>query len=504
VRTQLTTPELPLLLDRAGGKPIHLALYEALRDAIRSGRLAPGERLPSTRDLARQLGVARGTVVLAFGHLIAEGYARGAHGAGTSVAPTLPDAWFALDAAPGTGVVAPRTVALSKRGDVLARSPFTRLSLTSAPMPFRPHTPAVEPFPVRRWMQLVARHARRAGTAQLREVDARGYAPLRQNLAHHLRAARGVRCEVEQVVIVPGIHSALDLVARLLLDPGDEVWLEDPGYFGARVLLHAAGAELVPAAVDAHGLDVDRARARAPGARLAYVTPAHQAPLGGMLSLERRRALLDWAAGERAWIFEDDYDGEFRYVGRPLPALQGLDERGVVLHAGTFGKSLFPGMRLGYVVLPPGLVEPFSAALTNTQRFAPLLPQAVLADFIGEGDFARHLRTMRGIYAERRACLLEGVERELGGAVELVGGDSGFEVLAMLERGVDDREVCRRAVKVRLEPMPLSKYAMLPLDRGGLLLGFAAVSMARTRRAIPELARIVEAARRRSTSPRRD
>ena len=500
----LKTSELPLVLDRSPGKQIHLALYEALRDAILSGRLAPGERLPSTRDLARQLGVARGTVVLAFGHLTAEGYAHGAHGAGTSVATTLPEAWFALERTPPTRAAAPRAVALSKRGTVLARSPFTNLPLTSAPLPFRPHTPAVEPFPVRRWMQLVARRARKSGVAQLREVDARGYLPLRENLAHHLRAARGVRCEVDQIVIVPGIHLALDLLARLLLDPGDKVWFEDPGYFGARVLLAAAGAQLVPVPVDAHGLDVDRARALAPDARLAYVTPAHQSPLGSMLSLERRLALLEWAARERAWIFEDDYDGEFRYVGRPLPALQGLDERGVVLHAGTFSKSLFPGMRLGYVVLPPGLVAPFSAALTSTQRSPPLLPQAVLADFIGEGDFARHLRRMRAIYAERRACLLEGVARELGGAVDLVGGESGFEVLAMLAHGIDDREVCRRAGKMRLEPMPLSKYAVRPLDRGGLLLGFAAVSPARTRRAIPELARIVATAPRRSTSATRD
>jgi GntR family transcriptional regulator/MocR family aminotransferase len=501
VKTGVVRRELPLVVDPANGTTLRLSVYNALREAVSSGRLAPGERLPSTRDLARQLGVARGTVVAAFELLTSEGYLRSAPGSGTSVVETLPDIWFALDRAKETAKGEQRTAELSKRGVKLAKNPFSGLALAKAPLPFRPHTPAVERFPLQRWRQLVARHARRCSVAQLREVDPRGFRPLREVLAQHLRVYRGVRCEVEQVTIVPGIHCALDLSARLLLDPGDRVWFEDPGYFGARRVVEASGALVVPIEVDRDGLDVDRALTLSLPARLAYVTPAHQAPLGAMLSFERRLKLLDWAVREKAWIFEDDYDGEFRYEGRPLPALQSLDRGGVVIYAGTFSKTLFPGMRLGYVVVPPSLVDPFTSALSNTQRFQQLLPQAVLTDFIAEGGFTQHLRRMRAIYAERRACLLEEMASELGEAIEVVGGDSGFEIVAMLEGGLDDRDVCRRANEARMEPMPLSKYAIHPLRRGGLLLGFGAVSLGRTRKAVPELARIIETAMRSRNEP---
>ena len=391
--------DLPLAFDTSGDKSKHLSLYEAVRGAIVSGRLPPGARLPASRDLARQLGLSRGTVVSAYDELVAEGFVRGSRGAGTFVADSLPDSWFA----PGPQAVAdarPREVRLSSRGERLTRSPFLALPLGPA-RPFRPHTPAVEPFPRARWMQLVARHARRSHTDQLRDVDARGYRPLREALTAYLRASRGLRCNVDQVVIVSGVLQALDLVSRLVMDPGESAWLEDPGYFGARCILEASGAAVVPVRVDDSGMDVALGIARAPRARLAYVTPARQVPLGSTLSLQRRIQLLDWADKASAWIFEDDYDSEYRFGGRPLEALQGMDTAGRVLYIGTFSKVLFPSLRLGYLVAPAELLGGLIATRHVIDVHSPLLEQMALTDFIAQGHLARYVRKMRLLYMER-------------------------------------------------------------------------------------------------------
>jgi GntR family transcriptional regulator/MocR family aminotransferase len=489
--------ELPLRVEARPGKPFQAALRDELREAILDGRLKSGARVPATRDLARQLGVARGTVVVAYESLVSEGYLRGAHGAGTFVSETLPDSWFSPEGAPSKGSWPRRIPRLSARGMRLAESPMLDAPLRAA-RPFRPHTPAVEAFPRARWMQLVARHARRSHAAELRDIDPRGHTPLRIAVAEHLRLVRGMRCEAEHVVVTSGVHQALDLTARLLLDPGERVWMEDPGYFGARAVLEAAELVPVPVRVDEHGLDVAHGRKAAPGARLIYVTPAHQAPLGTTLSLERRMELLDFARHSGAFVFEDDYDSDFRYEGRPRSALQSLDTEGSVIHAGSFSKALFPGLRLGYLVLPSALVDAFAGALSTLQRYQPLLSQAVLAEFIAEGDFARHLRKMRGIYAERRETLLSALGRELGDRVVIVGQNSGFDVLAKLEAKLDDRKVRAEAAERGIELIPLSSYAMRPLAEGGLELGFAPVSPARIRRAVPALAQAIDAVARKS------
>jgi GntR family transcriptional regulator/MocR family aminotransferase len=500
MKRSIARRELPLRVAPRPGRPFPLALRDELREAILDGRLKPGARLPATRDLARQLGVARGTVVVAYESLVSEGYLRGAHGAGTFVGETLPDSWFSPEKAPATSAGPGRRAGLSTRGKRLAESPMLDAPLRAA-RPFRPHTPAVEAFPRARWMQLVARHARRAHAAELRDIDPRGHAPLRRAIAEHLRLVRGMRCEAGQVVVVSGVHQALDLTARLLLDPGDRVWMEDPGYFGARAVLEAAELEIVPVRVDEQGLDVAHGRKVAPRARLVYTTPAHQSPLGSTLSLERRVELLEFARRSGAYVFEDDYDSEFRYEGRPLTALQGLDAEGSVIHAGSFSKALFPGLRLGYLVLPGSLVEAFAGALATLQRYQPLLSQAVLAEFMAEGDFTRHLRKMRELYAERRETLLSALLSELGGGIEIVGQNSGFDVLARFNDELDDRAVRAQAALRGVELIPLSSYAIRPLRRGGLELGFAAVSPARIRRAVPELARAVELALRNPRGP---
>jgi GntR family transcriptional regulator/MocR family aminotransferase len=488
----MRSPDFPLVLEDHDGAPLHVAVYAALRGAILGGRLATGSRLPATRDLSRQLGLARGTVVAAYEQLAAEGYLRGERGAGTFVSETLPEAWFAAKRSEVRSR-RQRAANLSARGTLLARSRFPT-ALPGAPRPFLPYTPAVDVFPRERWGQLVARHARRTEAARFRDLDPRGHRPFREALAEHLRVFRGTRCDADRILILPGVHQALDLVARLLLDPGDAAWMEDPGYFGARKVLQAAGATVQPVPVDGAGLDVERGIELAPDARLAYVTPAHQAPMGTTLSAERRMRLLDWADRAGAWIFEDDYDSEFRYEGRPLPALQGLDDRDVVLHAGTLSKVMFPGLRLAYLVVPDALVDPFTAALSTLHRYVPLLLQAAAADFVSEGDLARHIRRARAVYAERRASLVGALESELGDELQVVGSTCGMQVLARLTGRESDRVICRSAREAGLEMLPVSRFAMRPLRRGGLVLGFAAVHPARTRRAIPHLRALLHSA----------
>jgi len=319
--------------------------------------------------------------------------------------------------------------------------------------------------------------------------------PLREAIAEHLRVHRGVECSGDAVLIVSGTQQILDLAARLLLDDGDAVWMEDPGHFGAREVLEGAGARLVPVPVDGFGIDVDEGIAKAPGARMAYVTPARQSPLGAALPVDRRLKLLDWARRNGAWIFEDDHDSEFRYEGRPLPALQGLDRHGTVLYSGTFSKTMFPGIRLAYAVLPDALLDPFAAALSTVTRFQPLLTQMALTDFLAEGDFARHLRRMRMLYAERREALLAALQSELAGQIEIAGSSAGLELVARLRPGVNDRAVAKIAMGLDLEVVPLSKYAIERPQRGGLVLGFAAVSSARSRRAVPALRAAIEQVR---------
>jgi len=475
-------PELPMPL-REQGIPKHRAAYEALRNAILEGRLQRGGRLPSTRDLAQQLGVARGTVVAAFEQLAAEGYIVGRQGSGTFVSRDLPEAWLEVKS-PGTKRLArPRAPHLSRWAAGLdgSSNPFRR---SGALRPFVAHLPALDVFPHDLWSRMVARAARRAVGTRLADIDIRGVRALREAIAEHLRVARGVSCSAEHVIVTPSVQQALDITARLVLNPGDRAWMEDPGYVGVRPLLECLGAELIPLPIDHGGLDVAAGIERAPDARFAYVTPAHQAPLGVTLSIDRRLALLDWAAAHDAWIFEDDYDSEFRYEGRPLAALQGLDGAGVVIHAGSFSKTMSPALRLAYVIVPDALLDRFITAKSVLDRFTPPLVQAALAEFMGEGHFVSHLRRMRELYAERRAALLEAIASELGGAVEVIGSNAGLDLCMWLPPGVDDRAAVDALAAHSVVATPLSSLAMRPLPRGGLLLGFAAFKPARLRAAV--------------------
>ncbi|HTJ84473.1 MAG TPA: PLP-dependent aminotransferase family protein [Polyangiaceae bacterium] len=494
--------DLPIAL--ASGAPIHRALYDALRSGILEGRLRSGSKVPSSRDLARQLGVARGTVVAIYEQLVSEGYLVTRRGSGTTVAADLPDRWFRAPVpreAPSTDSPIEkrqaRPIALSRFGRSQVETPFALAPRRTA-RPFRPHLPAVDAFPTELWARTVARRAKADERLLLGEGDVRGHAPLREVLAEHLRLTRGVSCDAEQIVILPSVQQALDLSARLTLERGDAIWMEDPGYTGARAVFRAAGAELVGVPVDDRGLDVAHGVREAPHARMVYVTPGHQAPLGVTMSIERRLELLGWAKRARALVIDDDYDSDYRYEGRPVPALQGLDKDGVVLHTGSFSKTLLHSLRIAYAVVPPSMLDAFVATKSIVDRFTPAPTQAALADFIEAGHFARHLRRMRELYAERRAALLSALAAELGGAVTVVGASAGLGIAARLPDGFDDLGLERALADADVESIALSRHALRPSERTvrGLLLGFAAYSPARLRRAVERLASVLDGLRR--------
>ncbi|MFN2540435.1 MAG: PLP-dependent aminotransferase family protein [Mycobacteriales bacterium] len=352
--------------------------------------------------------------------------------------------------------------------------------------------PDIAAFPTDVWARLWNQRWRAFSSDYMRYSHPAGYAPLRQAIAAHLATTRGVRCSTEQIIIVTGSQQGLDLSARLLLDPGDPVWIEDPGYLGTRAALIAAGAELVPVPVDDEGLDVAAGMAREPAAKLAVVTPSHQFPLGPMMSLARRLALIEWASRTGSWVVEDDYDAEFRYVGRPLTALQGIDGRDCVIYVGTFSKSLFPGLRLGYVVVPPPLVDGFIAAHLSTDIHAHVMEQAVLTDFICNGHFERHLRRMRLLYAERQAVLVEAAQREFGGILDVNSSDCGLHLIGWLTPGMEDAVAAREAAAHGVDVWPLSLHTIDPYPRAALLLGYASLTHQEIHTGIKRLARALE------------
>ncbi len=480
-------------LEAASPDPLHRQLYDKLRNVILTGRISPGAQIPSSRDLARELGVARNTVLNAVEQLIAEGYLQGEPGSGTYVNRTLPDDTLRVPRLqPSPAQRARKHYPLSLRSRGLTTI-STLLPSAGRPKPFQPAVPAVDAFPFNLWAKLVQKQWRRHPSDLLGFGEPAGYLPFRRAIAAYLTGARAVRCEAEQVVIVSGAQQALDLVSRLLIDPGDPVWIEEPGYPGVRATLLAAGARLIPVPVDEEGLNVQAGVARAASARLVYVTPSHQFPLGYTMTLARRLELLSWSQRARAWILEDDYDSEYRYTSRPIPALQGLAAQEQVIYVGTFSKVLFPSLRLGYLVVPSALVDVFTAARTVAAGQPPLIEQAVLTEFITEGHFGRHIRRMRALYQERRAVLLDEAKRELAGLLEVQVSDAGLHAIGWLPRGVDDRPAARLAAAEGVDTVPLSSFYQGPGKQRGLILGFAAFDAPELRSGARKLARALRA-----------
>lgn len=480
-----------LALDSSAESPLHRQLYDEIRLAILSGRLVPGARLPASRDLARLVTVSRNTVLTAYEQLSAEGYLESRVGAGTFVARDIPETSLAQAPAerraPPSG--APRRIA--RRAQAACASSVGTHRPHPAREVLRPGMPALAHFPMDIWRRLTDRHLRAASVRMLSYDEPQGHRPLREAIAAHLAASRGARLDADQVLIVSGAQQAVDLVARALTDPGDEVWFEDPGYTAARSAFAAHGARLVPVPVDAEGLIVDRGLERAPHARLAYVTPSHQNPLGVRLTLSRRVALSQWAERAGAWILEDDNASEYRYGGRPIAALQGIDPYDRVLYAGTFSKVLFASLRLGYLVAPRDLVPLLVRARELADRQSAALPQYVLADFMREGHFGRHVRRMRTLYAERLEALLAAVARHGDGLLSTERGLGGMSRVLWLPPGVSDEALIPDLRAASLQCMPLSNYRMQPSDPGGLVCGFTSIEPSALDHAIATLAGIV-------------
>ena len=482
-----TELQLPgILLDSNSGMPMYCQLYEVLRQAILEGRMRAGQRLPATRVLAKELGVSRNTVLLAFDYLWSEGYLSGKIGSGTYVTETLPEMLLYADRSPSRTKRHVRTRRnLSKRGKVIAG---ISVGISSGVRPFQHGAPAVRDFPFDIWGRITARQLRTLPHDSFGYGNPAGYQPLREAIATYLRTARAVRCEVDQVIIVNGSQQALDLAARVLLDPGDLAWLEDPGYLGARKAFEGTGVKLVPIPVDEEWLSVEHGMARGKNARLVYVTPSHQYPLGVTMSLARRLQLLEWANRAGAWILEDDYDSEYRYAGRPLSSLQGLDIHDRVIYLGTLSKVLFPALRLGYLVVPSDLIDGFLSAKAISDRGSHTLEQAVLADFIEEGHFGRHIRRMRLLYQQRQEILLDAARRELGGLLDIQPSCAGMHLVGWLPDGTDDEEVSLKAEEFGVTVPALSTYG-LKFRKPGLVLGYPAFDETEIREAVVRLAR---------------
>ena len=453
-------------LDRASRTPLTRQIYMQVRSAVLSGALRPGTRVPSSRTMALKLGVARASVVLAYEHLLAEGYVESRHGSGTFIAGDL------------TGLasrrrVVPRATKRAVPTSAQTFSDFERSAVQSDARPFSTGRTLIDARTADTWRSLTHKAVRRLGANDLGYTDPAGLADLRGNICDYLRAARSVRCEPEQIVITAGTQQAIDIAIRVLLAPGDEVWVEDPGYPLTHAQLLLAKARLNPIPVDAHGLVVDAGLRTAPRARAAFVTPSHQFPTGVALSMARRLELLAWARRSGAFIVEDDYTNEFRYSGPPLASLQGLDDTEQVIYVGTLNKALFPGLRIGYAVVPRALLHAFVGARYLIDRQPATLQQAVVSEFMQQGHFAAHIRRMRQLYREQRDALAETLMRRAADRLDVAVPDQGMHLVAYLCDGSSDVAIEAAAQRAGIVVRAISRFYRAARPRPGLMLGFS-------------------------------
>jgi GntR family transcriptional regulator/MocR family aminotransferase len=484
-------------VDPASATPRNRQLYDAIRRAILTKQLHPESRLPSTRSLAADLAVSRNTVLLAFEQLLAEGYLESRVGSGTFVASAVPDELLHTAARRRVpAAAAPVRRPIARRARAL---PPTVMTTSDKRRAFEPALPALDLFPIQLWTRLIAKQWSRNGPALLDSLaygDAAGHLRLRSAIAEYVGATRGVACEAAQVIITNGLQHSLEMICRVLLEPGENVWFEDPGYPAARSALAAAGAQVVLVPVDSDGLDIDAGFATCATPRLMYVTPSHQFPLGVTMPVARRLQLLEAARRSDAWILEDDYDGEYRHRTAPVPAIHGLDPEGRVIYLGSFSKSLFPALRLGYIIVPPAVVDAFMRARALAGRTLPAIDQLVVADFIELGHFERHIRRMRAAYRERQEALVESAAKDLRGLAVVGASDAGIHSLAWLEN-INDVAASRAAAEENLEAAPLSAFCGEVTLPDALVLGYGAVTPRQIRVATESLGRALERARKR-------
>lgn len=473
------------------GVSLQAWLYESLRRAILGGRLPAGSKLPSTRSMAEYYGLARGTVQAAYQQLLSEGYLQARTGSGTRVSEVLPDPTL------NAGYVRRKVVAKVEEQRAAPDTPwlrrlaeiepiFSRRTLPTGVRPFFPHRGDINAFPIDLWRKLHTQQLRSSRLTMLLDADPAGLPELREAIAGYLAIARGVQVSPERILVLGSVQQGLDICLRLLAPGDSQVWMEDPGYPGARQLMDISGVTRVDVSVDQAGLRVEEGIRSAPGARLAYVTPSRQAPLGGELSPARRLALLKWATEQGSYIFEDDYDSEYRFIAKPIPALRSMPgaEHSVIM-AGTFSKLLFPSIRLAYLVLPEHLMESFTRASALMSRHANSLAQAVLADFIHEGHFDRHVRRMRKIYAARANAFAEAAHKHWQGLIEVPEIRAGMDIACRLQVETE-QDVFGRLQAAGIDALPLASYCVKP--RGpGLVMGFAPYE----ERAIEDAARAV-------------
>lgn len=451
--------------DRSSEVSFYKQIYDGYRKAIITGLLRPGNRLPSTRELATELKISRMPVVIAYEQLLHEGYIEGKTGAGTYVNTSIPDE-----------IVKP--VSMKKINELsprLINSPASSASRLGSPPSllgsFRVSLPALDMFPDKIWSRLMHRHAKKLPIELMAYGNPFGYRPLCEAIAEYLRTARAVRCEANQILITSGSQMALHLCAIALLKSGDEVCMEEPGYSGARDALKRSGATISPVLVDDEGINIDSLINHGNKVRAVYVTPSHQYPLGISMSASRRLELIDWAQHNNSWIIEDDYDSEFRYSSRPIGSLQGMDNTSRVIYIGTFSKVMFPSLRVGYLVIPNSLLDSFSQLREAFDIFPSIIYQLALADFILEGHFARHIRRMRTIYLSRRNALVDAL-REHAPPLEIYNADAGLHLSAFLPEAIDDNEVVSRAAQLGITATSLSSCYFGNTSRSGLILGF--------------------------------
>lgn len=491
------TAPLGLALDPASTVPLHRQIGEQIRRAILERRLAPGLKLPSSRQMAAELGCARGTILQAIDQLVAEGYVVAHAGSGLSAAANLPDEMLVWPKLAPRNPSHPAAPVLSRRTTAALANQAIEETFDGSPIAFPTGQPDRAAFPFALWAKLLEREWRKPSWAIAGALHPFGHPGLREAIAAYLGMARGFGCEGSAVVVTSGMRQSLALFARLTLDAGQEAWIEEPGFIGTREAMAMAEVEAVPVPIDGQGFAVAAALKRAPKARLAVVAPSHQFPLGTVLSLQRRLELLSWAERTGSWIAEDDFDGEYRYAGRPLAPLRALDRSGRVAYLGSFSKLLFPALRLSYIVLPAALARAAEQIMTGTSARASLLGQGALARFIADSHFAAHLRRTRLLYAHRQEALLAAAERPLEGLIEMSPDLGGMHVIARPAPAIaatfDDRAIAAAAARQGVSVSPLSACYSGRTKRHGLILGYAGTPEADMPRALAALRNVVQA-----------